>query len=62
MDVKTFDRLGKRDFENGATLDEIRQTLKRVEESEFKVHQLSDPGCNCDKCIKEGFRMLRAMG
>lgn len=31
MNVAEFDRLGPRDFENGATLDEIREALGELE-------------------------------
>jgi len=31
MSVKDFDRLGRRDFENGAVLDDIREALQQRE-------------------------------
>ena len=33
MNLKEFDKLTKRDFENGAVIDEIRQTFKNYEET-----------------------------
>lgn len=32
MELKSFDKLGKRDFENGAVLDEIREIFKERDE------------------------------
>ena len=41
MTVKEFDRLKKRDFENGAVRDEIRQELKRVETLATEIDRLN---------------------
>ena len=38
MNLKSFDKLVKRDFENGAVINEIRQTFKNYEESLRLIH------------------------
>lgn len=38
MNLKSFDKLTKRDFKNGAVIDEIRQTFKNYEESLRVIH------------------------
>ncbi len=41
---------------------ENQRLLKRIKELEFQVHRLSDSGCKCEDCLKEGFKILRSMG
>jgi hypothetical protein len=38
MNLKSFDKLTKRDFEDGAVINEIRQTFKDYEESLRLLH------------------------
>ena len=52
MKVKEFDTLRKRDFENGATLNEIRDSLKKLEHFE---------ATNDRAKIKEDIKFLNEM-
>ena len=49
MTVKQFDRLGRRDFENGSVLDEIRVALEEREQL------LSPQGDTCEESVKPLF-------
>ena len=44
MDLKEFDKLKKRDFENGAVIDEIRMVFKRV----MKLESIIEIALNMD--------------
>jgi len=56
MSVKEFDKLGKKDFENGDTLAEIRNALKDREELRDEIERLDrrDGNATITLCFNDG--------